>query len=83
MGLLKYLRRHFISTIDIRTRQKVLDICVGTNVIGIEILKKQIDLDKARPGGSAQPTHPANLVFGFYRRLQFISSPTGHIFLES
>ena len=83
MGLLKYLRRRFISTIDVRTSQKVLNFCTDTNVIGIELLKKQIGLDKARRGGSAQPTHPANLVCGFYRRLQFISSPTGHIFLES
>jgi demethylmenaquinone methyltransferase/2-methoxy-6-polyprenyl-1,4-benzoquinol methylase len=45
LGLLKGLRNRFISTIDVRPQQKVLDVCAGTNVIGIELLKKQPDLD--------------------------------------
>jgi len=45
MGLLKYLRRRFISTIDVQPGQKVLDVCAGTNVIGIELLKKQPQLE--------------------------------------
>lgn len=45
LGLLKGLRNRFISTIDVQPRQKVLDVCAGTNVIGIELLKKQPDLD--------------------------------------
>jgi demethylmenaquinone methyltransferase/2-methoxy-6-polyprenyl-1,4-benzoquinol methylase len=45
LGMLKGLRNRFISSIDVRPRQKVLDVCAGTNVIGIELLKKQPDLD--------------------------------------
>ena len=45
LGLLKSLRRRFIATIDVEPGQRVLDVCAGTNVIGIELLKKQPKLD--------------------------------------
>ena len=45
LGLLNQLRRRFISTIDIQPNQKVLDVCAGTNVIGIDLLKKRPDID--------------------------------------
>jgi len=45
LGLLKSLRRRFIATIDVEPGQRVLDVCAGTNVIGIELLKKQPELD--------------------------------------
>lgn len=45
LGLLNQLRRRFISTIDIQPNHKVLDVCAGTNVIGIDLLKKQPDID--------------------------------------
>ncbi|MEN8214329.1 MAG: class I SAM-dependent methyltransferase [Pseudomonadota bacterium] len=45
LGLLKGLRRRFIATIDVEPGQRVLDVCAGTNVIGIELLKKQPGLD--------------------------------------
>lgn len=45
LGLLSLLRDRFISTIDIRPSQKVLDVCAGTNIIGISLLKRQPDLD--------------------------------------
>jgi demethylmenaquinone methyltransferase/2-methoxy-6-polyprenyl-1,4-benzoquinol methylase len=45
LGMLKGLRQRFISTIDIKPGQRVLDVCAGTNVIGIELLKKQPDID--------------------------------------
>ncbi len=45
LGLLKGLRRRFIATIDVEPGQRVLDVCAGTNVIGIELLKKQPGLE--------------------------------------
>lgn len=45
LGLLNRLRDRFISTIDIHPGYKVLDVCAGTNVIGINLLKKQPALD--------------------------------------
>jgi len=45
LGLLNMLRERFLSTIDIRPNQKVLDVCAGTNVIGIDLLKRQPSLD--------------------------------------
>jgi demethylmenaquinone methyltransferase/2-methoxy-6-polyprenyl-1,4-benzoquinol methylase len=45
LGLLNRLRDRFLSTVDIRPRHKVLDVCAGTNVIGISLLKRQPDLD--------------------------------------
>ncbi|MGZ5033047.1 MAG: class I SAM-dependent methyltransferase [Usitatibacter sp.] len=44
-GLIETLRRSFVSTMDLEPGAKVLDVCAGTNVIGIELLKKQPDLD--------------------------------------
>ncbi len=45
LGLLKGLRRRFVATIDVQPGQRVLDVCAGTNVIGIELLKKERELD--------------------------------------
>ncbi|MEW8331946.1 MAG: class I SAM-dependent methyltransferase [Candidatus Thiodiazotropha sp.] len=45
LGTLKGLRRKFIATIDVFPGQRVLDVCAGTNVIGIDLLKKEPDLD--------------------------------------
>ena len=44
LGLLNWLRNRFISSIDVQSEQKVLDVCAGTNAIGIALLKKQPDL---------------------------------------
>ncbi|GAB4511955.1 MAG: bifunctional demethylmenaquinone methyltransferase/2-methoxy-6-polyprenyl-1,4-benzoquinol methylase UbiE [Sulfuricaulis sp.] len=44
-GLLNRLRDRFISTMDIQPGHKVLDVCAGTNVIGISLLKRQPGLD--------------------------------------
>lgn len=45
LGLWNWLRKNFISLIDIQPGQQVLDVCAGTNAIGIALLKKQSDLD--------------------------------------
>lgn len=45
LGMLDAWRRRFIATIDIKPKDKVLDVCAGTNVIGIDLLKRQSDLD--------------------------------------
>ncbi|GMR06686.1 MAG: bifunctional demethylmenaquinone methyltransferase/2-methoxy-6-polyprenyl-1,4-benzoquinol methylase UbiE [Gammaproteobacteria bacterium] len=44
LGLWNYFRYRFLSTIDVQSGQKVLDVCAGTNAIGIALLKKQPDL---------------------------------------
>jgi len=45
LGLIDGLRQRFISTIELRPNDRVLDVCAGTNVIGIDLLKKQSSLD--------------------------------------
>jgi len=45
LGTLKGLRRKFIATIDVAPGQRVLDVCAGTNVMGIDLLKKQPELE--------------------------------------
>jgi len=45
LGLIDPLRRRFLSTMDIKCGAKVLDVCAGTNVVGIDLLKKQPDLE--------------------------------------
>jgi demethylmenaquinone methyltransferase / 2-methoxy-6-polyprenyl-1,4-benzoquinol methylase len=45
LGLIETLRQSFLSTMDINPGAKVLDVCAGTNVIGIDLLKKQPDLE--------------------------------------
>lgn len=43
-GLWRWLRGSFISTIELQAGQKILDVCAGTNTIGIECLKREPDL---------------------------------------
>jgi demethylmenaquinone methyltransferase/2-methoxy-6-polyprenyl-1,4-benzoquinol methylase len=45
LGLLNSLRRRFISTMDTAANQKVLDVCAGTNVIGIDLLRREPSLE--------------------------------------
>ena len=45
LGLRNWLHESFLSTIQLRSGQKVLDVCAGTNAIGIATLHKQSDLD--------------------------------------
>jgi len=44
LGLWSWFRNRFISSIDVQGGQMVLDVCAGTNAIGIALLKKQPDL---------------------------------------
>jgi demethylmenaquinone methyltransferase/2-methoxy-6-polyprenyl-1,4-benzoquinol methylase len=44
LGLWNWLRNRFISSIDVQSKQRVLDVCAGTNAIGIALLAKQPDL---------------------------------------
>jgi demethylmenaquinone methyltransferase/2-methoxy-6-polyprenyl-1,4-benzoquinol methylase len=45
LGLLKWIRKHFIATVELSSRQKVLDVCAGTNIVGISLLRQQPDLE--------------------------------------
>ena len=45
LGMLDLWRQNFISTITTKPNDKVLDVCAGTNIIGIDLLKRQPDLD--------------------------------------
>jgi demethylmenaquinone methyltransferase/2-methoxy-6-polyprenyl-1,4-benzoquinol methylase len=45
LGLLIPLRRRFVSTMDLRPGQRVLDVCAGTNAIGIDLLRRQPGLE--------------------------------------
>ena len=45
LGLLNWLRDRFVSGVELKSGQKVLDVCAGTNAIGIALLQKQPDLE--------------------------------------
>ena len=45
LGLWGSFLRRFMRTVDIRPNQKVLDVCGGTNAVGIALLKREPTLD--------------------------------------
>src|SRR4030067_3537185 len=45
LGLISIMRRRFVSMIDVRPNYKCLDVCAGTNAIGIGLLKKEPTLE--------------------------------------
>jgi demethylmenaquinone methyltransferase/2-methoxy-6-polyprenyl-1,4-benzoquinol methylase len=45
LGFLNRLRHSFISIMDIKPNYKVLDVCAGTNAVGIDLFKKEPMLD--------------------------------------
>ena len=45
LGLINPLRRRFIATMDVRPHEKVLDVCAGTNIIGIDLLRREPTLE--------------------------------------
>lgn len=44
LGLLNGLRKKFVDGIELQAGQRALDVCAGTNVIGIDLLTRQPDL---------------------------------------
>jgi demethylmenaquinone methyltransferase/2-methoxy-6-polyprenyl-1,4-benzoquinol methylase len=44
LGQWNRFRDSFLATIDVRSGQRVLDVCAGTNAVGIALLRKQPDL---------------------------------------
>jgi len=44
LGLWSWFRSQFLSTINLKSGYKALDVCAGTNAIGIAMLKKQPDM---------------------------------------
>lgn len=45
LGLIDRLRERFLETIEVQPHHRVLDVCAGTNAVGIHLLKKQPTLD--------------------------------------
>jgi demethylmenaquinone methyltransferase / 2-methoxy-6-polyprenyl-1,4-benzoquinol methylase len=45
LGLWGYFLRQFMSTVDVHPGEKVLDVCAGTNAIGIALLKREPTLE--------------------------------------
>ena len=45
LGMLDKWRKDFISTIETKPNDRVLDVCAGTNVIGIDLLKREPNLE--------------------------------------
>ena len=41
LGLLNNLRGRFLATVAVKPNDKVLDVCAGTNVIGIGLLQRE------------------------------------------
>lgn len=44
LGLWNRFRDNFLATIALRSGQRVLDVCAGTNALGIALLRRQSDL---------------------------------------
>ena len=45
LGMLGWLERRFIATIDAEPNERVLDVCAGTNAVGIALLKREPTLE--------------------------------------
>ena len=45
LGLWNWFRDSFLSTIEVQSGQRVLDVCAGTNAVGIALLQKQPNLE--------------------------------------
>lgn len=44
-GLWHWFRKHFMSMVSLRPGQRVLDLCAGTNAVGIALLKREPQLE--------------------------------------
>ena len=45
LGLWGYFLRQFMSTVDVKPGEKMLDVCAGTNAIGIALLNREPTLE--------------------------------------
>ncbi len=45
LGMWNWFLRNFLDTIDLRPRQRVLDVCAGTNAVGIALLGREPTLE--------------------------------------
>ena len=45
LGMWQYFRKRFMATIDLQPGQRVLDVCAGTNAVGIALLLREPSLD--------------------------------------
>ncbi|MEJ2132043.1 MAG: class I SAM-dependent methyltransferase [Gammaproteobacteria bacterium] len=45
LGLWNWFLKQFMGTIDVRPGQRVLDVCAGTNAVGIALLKREPTLE--------------------------------------
>lgn len=45
LGLFGYFRRRFMATVPLEPGQKVLDVCAGTNAVGIALLDREPTLE--------------------------------------
>lgn len=45
LGLWSWFRNRFLATMQLNSGQRALDVCAGTNAIGIALLRKQPDLE--------------------------------------
>ena len=54
LGLWNWLLRRFMSTIPIHANERVLDVCAGTNAVGIALLAREPSLDMHAMDRSAE-----------------------------
>ena len=54
LGLWSTFLKRFMQTVDIKPQQKVLDVCAGTNAIGVALLKREPTLDVQAMDRSAE-----------------------------
>ena len=45
LGMLRWLERQFMATIVVRPRERILDVCAGTNAVGIALLTRESTLE--------------------------------------
>ena len=45
LGLWNWFLVEYLSIIDLQSNQKILDVCAGTNAVGLALLRKQPDLE--------------------------------------
>jgi demethylmenaquinone methyltransferase/2-methoxy-6-polyprenyl-1,4-benzoquinol methylase len=45
LGMLRWLERRFMDTVSVNAGERVLDVCAGTNAIGIALLKREPTLE--------------------------------------